>query len=161
MSRSLNNLNNISADIINCRVLNASEEINCDGPLYAGNLTSGTYIPTTNSPYSVDSNSAFYIRYGNIVHVSGVISLIVSNTPADITFTLTLPVPRTDGNFTSFSQAAGTLTWNNSTVSNIAISGLVEATQSEQTVGLGMNFTTNISSDTYSFYYSYCYSLVN
>ena len=82
-----------------------------------GNVFSGTYTPTLANLVNITAGSTYvcqYMRVGNIVTVSGKITL-TSTTTANNTFNMSLPIP---SGFSAQEQCAGT--FSNSNISGAA-----------------------------------------
>jgi hypothetical protein len=76
-------------------------------------IKSGIYTPLASNLVNFDSAGIFsggewmWMQVGNIVHVSGVMSLDPIAAQTNSTVEFTLPIPRIDGNFTSSRQGGG------------------------------------------------------
>lgn len=74
----------------------------------ATNVTSGSYTPTLTNVGNVSSSTAFvtnYIRVGNVVSMSGRVTVVTIMVPASFTVGISLPIA---SNFTVAQDAAGT-----------------------------------------------------
>jgi hypothetical protein len=85
-----------------------------------GNVFSGTYTPTLSNLVNISASSTYvcqYMRVGNIVTVSGKITIVSSSTTTN-TFNMSLPIP---SNFSAQEQCAGSFSNGNASGSSFTI----------------------------------------
>lgn len=116
------------------------------------NIVSGTYTPTFSNASggvsSVTPSLATYMRIGNIVHVSGLVTFIAT-TSALHTFNLSLPIA---SNLGAQSDLAGTAAPYGG--------GAINAGMSGDAANNAAQFSAAVAASTYNMAYSYQYRII-
>jgi hypothetical protein len=135
----------------------AGYRLDVNGTFRASNILSGTYTPTLTNIGNVSSSSASvcqYMRVGNVVTVSGRITITATSVLTATYVRLSLPV--TSGAFTSYDQAGGTGYFQNGSAfatCNFSVSNITLFT-------VDLTYYTGASTPVSDFYFSFTYQII-
>ena len=125
----------------------------------SGNVTSGTYTPTVSNTNNITVNTVRqhnYSRTGNIVTVSGILSVTITTTNTDTSFEITLPV--STSNFGNVYQASGTAILTNSN-NNAKDAGSVIGSSGTQRVEVSFQNASVATSGLATIYYVFTFEV--
>ena len=132
-------------------------KLQVNGNLTANNVTSGTYIPTLSASNNVTSSSVStcqYMRVGNVVTVSGRISITATSALTATSIRISLPI--TGNAFTSQDQAGGTGYFQNGSASATCKFYASNATL----FTVDMLYYTGATTPLSDFYFSFTYQIL-